>query len=87
MRRLRHPNVLLFMGAVTSPPRLCIVSELLPRFGLISFSYYISLSLCFLALQAIALIHSPCNSIYYLQWKSLPSTTKEHNKTGLEAAY
>ncbi|CAF1937148.1 unnamed protein product [Brassica napus] len=31
MRRLRHPNVLLFMGAVTSPPRLCIVSELLPR--------------------------------------------------------
>ncbi|CAG7878232.1 serine/threonine-protein kinase STY8 [Brassica rapa] len=31
MRRLRHPNVLLFMGAVTSPPRLCIVSEFLPR--------------------------------------------------------
>ncbi|KAH0855688.1 hypothetical protein HID58_003953 [Brassica napus] len=30
-RRLRHPNVLLFMGAVTSPPRLCIVSEFLPR--------------------------------------------------------
>ncbi|WZZ29887.1 hypothetical protein YC2023_013288 [Brassica napus] len=31
MRRLRHPNVLLFMGAVTSPQRLCIVSEFLPR--------------------------------------------------------
>ncbi|KAJ0244389.1 hypothetical protein HA466_0190290 [Hirschfeldia incana] len=31
MKRLRHPNVLLFMGAVTSPPRLCIVSEFLPR--------------------------------------------------------
>ncbi|CAH8361546.1 unnamed protein product [Eruca vesicaria subsp. sativa] len=31
MKRLRHPNVLLFMGAVTSPQRLCIVSELLPR--------------------------------------------------------
>ncbi|KAF8085150.1 hypothetical protein N665_0678s0009 [Sinapis alba] len=31
MTRLRHPNVLLFMGAVTSPPRLCIVSEFLPR--------------------------------------------------------
>ncbi|KAJ0234146.1 Protein kinase family protein [Hirschfeldia incana] len=31
MRRLRHPNILLFMGAVTSPPLLCIVSEFLPR--------------------------------------------------------
>ncbi|EOA29952.1 hypothetical protein CARUB_v10013056mg [Capsella rubella] len=31
MKRLRHPNVLLFMGAVTSPHRLCIVSEFLPR--------------------------------------------------------
>ncbi|XP_033146764.1 serine/threonine-protein kinase EDR1 isoform X3 [Brassica rapa] len=31
MKRLRHPNVLLFMGAVTSPQRLCIVSEFLPR--------------------------------------------------------
>ncbi|EOA32904.1 hypothetical protein CARUB_v10016229mg [Capsella rubella] len=31
MKRLRHPNVLLFMGAVTSPQRLCIVSEFVPR--------------------------------------------------------
>lgn len=31
MKRLRHPNVLLFMGAVTSPQRLCIVTEFLPR--------------------------------------------------------
>ncbi|OAY69127.1 Serine/threonine-protein kinase EDR1 [Ananas comosus] len=31
MKRLRHPNILLFMGAVTSPQRLCIVTELLPR--------------------------------------------------------
>jgi hypothetical protein len=36
MKRLRHPNVLLFMGAVTSPQRLCIVTEFLPRFGLIT---------------------------------------------------
>ncbi|KHG08348.1 Serine/threonine-protein kinase CTR1 [Gossypium arboreum] len=27
MKRLRHPNVLLFMGAVTSPQRLCIVTD------------------------------------------------------------
>ncbi|KAF3779484.1 Serine/threonine-protein kinase [Nymphaea thermarum] len=31
MKRLRHPNVLLFMGAVASPERLCIVTEFLPR--------------------------------------------------------
>ncbi|XP_027120996.1 uncharacterized protein [Coffea arabica] len=31
MKRLRHPNILLFMGAVTSPERLCIVTEFLPR--------------------------------------------------------
>jgi hypothetical protein len=32
MKKLRHPNILLFMGAVMSPQRLCIVSEFLPRY-------------------------------------------------------
>jgi Ni,Fe-hydrogenase III small subunit len=32
MKKLRHPNILLFMGAVTSPHRLCIVTEYLPRY-------------------------------------------------------
>ncbi|KAK4744239.1 hypothetical protein SAY87_010551 [Trapa incisa] len=31
MRRLRHPNVVLFMGAVTRPPHLSIITEYLPR--------------------------------------------------------
>ncbi|KAA8521989.1 hypothetical protein F0562_012697 [Nyssa sinensis] len=31
MRRLRHPNVLLFMGAVCSQEKLAIVTEFLPR--------------------------------------------------------
>nr|BAD02482.1 enhanced disease resistance 1 [Delphinium hybrid cultivar] len=31
MRRLRHPNIVLFVGAVTRPPNLSIVSEFLPR--------------------------------------------------------
>ncbi|XP_026429926.1 probable serine/threonine-protein kinase SIS8 [Papaver somniferum] len=31
MKRLRHPNVVLFMGAVTSPKNLCIVTEFLSR--------------------------------------------------------
>jgi hypothetical protein len=33
MRRLRHPNIVLFMGAVTRPPNLSIVSEYLPRYN------------------------------------------------------
>ncbi|BAF19139.1 Os06g0232100 [Oryza sativa Japonica Group] len=31
MKRLRHPNVVLFMGAVTRVPNLSIVTEFLPR--------------------------------------------------------
>ncbi|PIA44945.1 hypothetical protein AQUCO_01700489v1 [Aquilegia coerulea] len=31
MRRLRHPNVVHFVGAVTRPPNLSIVTEFLPR--------------------------------------------------------
>ncbi|GKV40416.1 hypothetical protein SLEP1_g48066 [Rubroshorea leprosula] len=31
MCRLRHPNVVLFMGAVTHPPNLSIITEFLPR--------------------------------------------------------
>ncbi|MCD7451759.1 putative serine/threonine-protein kinase sis8 [Datura stramonium] len=31
MRRLRHPNVVLFMGAVTRPPNLSIITEFLHR--------------------------------------------------------
>ncbi|XP_071721084.1 serine/threonine-protein kinase STY46-like isoform X2 [Rutidosis leptorrhynchoides] len=31
VKRLRHPNILLFMGAVTSRQHLCIVTEFLPR--------------------------------------------------------
>uniref|UniRef100_A0A7N0UGS2 non-specific serine/threonine protein kinase n=1 Tax=Kalanchoe fedtschenkoi TaxID=63787 RepID=A0A7N0UGS2_KALFE len=32
MRRVRHPNVVLFMGAVTRPPNLSIITEFLPRY-------------------------------------------------------
>uniref|UniRef100_M8BWM6 Serine/threonine-protein kinase CTR1 n=1 Tax=Aegilops tauschii TaxID=37682 RepID=M8BWM6_AEGTA len=31
MKRLRHPNVVLFMGAITRVPNLSIVTEFLPR--------------------------------------------------------
>lgn len=33
MKRLRHPNVVLFMGAVTRVPNLSIVTEFLPRYA------------------------------------------------------
>lgn len=32
MKRLRHPNIVLLMGAVTQPPNLSIVTEYLSRF-------------------------------------------------------
>ncbi|XP_019057946.1 PREDICTED: serine/threonine-protein kinase EDR1-like isoform X2 [Tarenaya hassleriana] len=31
MKKLRHPNIVLFMGAITRPPNLSIVTEFLPR--------------------------------------------------------
>lgn len=33
MKRVRHPNVVLFMGAVTRPPNLSIITEFLPRYA------------------------------------------------------
>ena len=39
MKRVRHPNVVLFMGAVTKRPHLSIVTEYLPRYVIqLSFS-------------------------------------------------
>lgn len=32
MKHLRHPNIVLLMGAVTQPPNLSIVTEYLSRF-------------------------------------------------------
>eukprot|EP00884_Botryococcus_braunii_P009129 jgi/Botrbrau1/18217/Bobra.53_1s0074.1 len=31
MKRLKHPNVVLFMGAITQPPHLSIVTQFVPR--------------------------------------------------------
>jgi hypothetical protein len=40
MKRLRHPNVVLFMGAVTRIPNLSILTEFLPRYALMHFSLF-----------------------------------------------
>ncbi|KAM0880460.1 hypothetical protein ACQ4PT_033565 [Festuca glaucescens] len=37
MKKLRHPNMILFMGAVASQRRLCIVTEFLPRSDVYSY--------------------------------------------------
>ena len=31
MQRLKHPNVVLFMGACTQPPNLSIITQFVPR--------------------------------------------------------
>lgn len=36
MRRLRHPNIVLFLGATVSPDPLCIVTELVSRGALMA---------------------------------------------------
>ncbi|KAK9059280.1 hypothetical protein SSX86_021899 [Deinandra increscens subsp. villosa] len=45
MKRLRHPNVLLFMGSVCSQDKLAIVTELLPRGSLFNVLHNTGLSL------------------------------------------
>ena len=35
MKSLRHPNIVLYMGAVTQPPNLSIVTEYLSRYLLL----------------------------------------------------
>lgn len=47
MKKLRHPNILLFMGAVTSPQRLCIVTEYLPRYVPTFLQAYMFASVCY----------------------------------------
>jgi serine/threonine-protein kinase CTR1 len=44
MKSLRHPNIVLLMGAVTEPPNLSIVTEYLSRYG---FSFQVYLPLLF----------------------------------------
>lgn len=46
MKRVRHPNVVLFMGAVTKRPHLSIVTEYLPRYSIhFSSSVYNSIAI------------------------------------------
>lgn len=62
MKRLRHPNVVLFMGAVTRPPNLSIVTEFLPRYAdplcfFMCFCCNFGILLLFLKLSGIIFLH------------------------------
>lgn len=85
MLRLRHPNVVLFMGAVTRPPNLSILTEFLPRlwslgcFEILGCIY--SLSIAFTILQHYIFLLSFVSSHYlsscsqrYLQALLMPYT-------------
>lgn len=83
MKKLRHPNILLFMGVVTSPQRLCIVTEFLPRFVL---DYYFWFKLfCFYASKR-SIVHRliEVSGTYKKQWKFVSFTTEEHRQIRLE---
>ncbi|RZC62255.1 hypothetical protein C5167_023989 [Papaver somniferum] len=62
MKRLRHPNVVLFMGAVTSPPHLCIVTEFLPRFVLYIYPFFIARGMNYLHRHNPPIIHRDLKS-------------------------
>lgn len=61
MKRVRHPNVVLFMGAVTRAPNLSIITEFLPRFVHVIFLDTIRFStlITFVSLQRVLYV---CNT-------------------------
>ena len=71
MKRLRHPNIVLFMGAVTQPPNLSIVTEYLSRYCSAGFWRFCVLSVEFY--PSLLLIHFSLwnrGSLYRLLHKS-----------------
>ena len=53
MKKLRHPNVVLFMGAVTRPPSLSIVTEFLHRY-VVTISFYHFVGTLFAVLKKLS---------------------------------
>lgn len=72
MKRLRHPNIVLLMGAVTEPPNLSIVTEYLSKYSYIfvtnfpDINYYIwnCLVQFFLLTGAMVLLFSFSEVVY-----------------------
>ena len=86
MKRLKHPNVVLFMGACTRPPHLCIVTQFVARGSLFRLlhrcrsrapipqnSTFAALSTC--APHPAGRLHPPGHSAPAAQWE--PSTSPQ----------
>ena len=78
MRDLRHPNVLLFMGARIQSPNQCIVTEYMPRGSLYDILHDESIVLDWMLIQTMALdaaqgmdfLHSASPPILHRDFKS-----------------
>ena len=78
MRDLRHPNVLLFMGARIQSPNQCIVTEYMPRGSLYDILHDDSIVLDWMLIQTMALdaaqgmdfLHSASPPILHRDFKS-----------------
>lgn len=72
MKKLRHPNVLLFMGAVYSQERLAIVTEYLPRWEQVLFSTGLLTDTGKNYLKLVAtspcVVYTPASIYYLLSW-------------------
>jgi hypothetical protein len=78
MRRLRHPNIVLFMGAVTRPPHLSIVSEYLPRYR----------KLCLCMNSDITCVGYWCNTTMHIQIFERDNAEYDtHNKCNKKMSY
>lgn len=67
MRRLRHPNVVLFMGAVTVPPNLSIITEFCPRLVLWTLWGIVYAFFCVLSVKCVGTLLFPC-SVFCCFW-------------------
>ena len=61
MKRLKHPNVVLFMGACTQPPNLSIVTQFVPRGSLFRLLHRCSLELS-VFMHTDDLVNTACHS-------------------------
>jgi len=70
MEVIRHPNVVLFLGACTKPPNLCIILEYCSRGSLWSLLHDLSIKMTWEYRKKFAL--DIAKGVYYLHTNSQP---------------
>lgn len=73
MLRLRHPNVVLFMGAVTRSPHFSILTEFLPRLILFCTPFVM-----LVLISTIFLVDLPAYPIYHVYLTSVKALLCPH---------